>query len=370
MRVSGPVCGPSKEWRRAIVCALLLVCFSPNRARSQDLAEAAKQEKARKAEQQQNQPHVYTEEDLKRKSILTPEDQAKVEARKRQQNAAGGEQNAKQAPANVNLEDESLGEIARRYRQEKAEHEAELSERKKFAPFPYAISDGSLAVPNPSVAPIAVPGASTKTLILSAPTAPKPTAHLPFPIARGRISPFQPRPLTRTPLAGPQENLNPEVLPRTSVAPLTAGVSANSVEKSALSTPSIQGMKKVEVQRGQSWWKLAEMYLGDGARWRELRALNTDAAGRKELLLQGSTVLVPDNMSLTNRASKRTIEVQKGDSLWSLSAQYFGRGTAWGCLAAANPQVVDYTHLEIGTKLQLPEGDDLKSCGVIGKANN
>jgi nucleoid-associated protein YgaU len=370
MQASGPVWGTSKEWRGAIICALLLVCFSPNRVRSQDLAEAAKQEKARKAEPHPNQPHVYSDEDLKRKSILTPEDQAKIEARKRQQNASGEDQNAKQAPADVKPENESLGEIARRYRQAKAAREAQLAEKKKFAPFPYAIPDSSLAAPNPGVAPIAVPGLGPKALILSAPTAPKPAAHLPLPTTRGRISPFQPRPLTHEPSARPQESLLPEVLLRTSVAPLTAGVRANSVEKSALSTPSIPGMKKVAVQRGQSWWKLAEMYLGDGARWPELRALNAHAEGPKELLLQGSMVLLPDNLNLTNRARKRTIQVQKGDSLWSLAQQYFGRGAAWGCLATANPEVVDYTHLAIGTKLQLPEHDDLKSCRMIDTARN
>jgi nucleoid-associated protein YgaU len=366
MRVRGPVWGTSKPWRGAIACAFLLVCFSPNRARSQDLADAAKQEKARKAEQHQNQPHVYTDEDLKRKSILTPEDQAKVEARKRQQNAAGGEQNAKQVPADVNPENDSLGEIARRYRQGKAAREAQLSERKEFAPFPYAIAGGRLAAPSPGLAPIAAPGPGANALMSPMPTAPNPAAHLPL-AARGRISPFQPRPLIREPLAHPQENLVPEVFPRPAVAPLRAG---HPFEQSFPSTPSIQRTKRVEVQRGQSWWKLAEMYLGDGARWPELRALNMHTAGQKELLMQGSTVLVLDSMNLTNRSAKRTIQVQKGDSLWSLAQQYFGRGTAWGCVATANPEVVDYTHLAIGTKLQLPEGDGLKACGVTGPARD
>lgn len=367
MRVSGPVWETSKPWRGAIVCALLLVFFCPNRARSQDLAEAAKQEKVRKAEQHQNQPHVYTDEDLKQKSILTPEDQAKVQARKRQQNAAGGEQNAKQAPANVNPEDQSLGKIARRYRQEKAASEAQRSERRKFAPFPYAVPSGALAAPDPAFAPLAVPGATARAPVSPAISVPKLEVPSPLPIARGRISPFQPRPFTRVPSERPQEKRVPEVLRSLAVRPLTSGYA---LEKSVPSAPSIQGTKRVEVQRGQSWWKLAEIYLGDGARWPELRALNASAGEQKELLLEGGTVLVPDNLTLTNRAAERTIPVQKGDSLWSLAEQYFGRGTAWVCLATANPQVVDYTHLAVGTKLELPEDDDLKVCRVTGSARN
>src|SRR5215467_6190505 len=53
--------------------------------KDQSVAEAARQERARKESQQKKSKHVYTADDLKRDHILTPEDRAQLEARKNQQ---------------------------------------------------------------------------------------------------------------------------------------------------------------------------------------------------------------------------------------------------------------------------------------------
>src|SRR5208283_5500185 len=62
MRWSGSAFGPLCECHRAILCAIafILICGAP--ARGQDVAEAARQEKARKAAEQKSPRHVYTEE--------------------------------------------------------------------------------------------------------------------------------------------------------------------------------------------------------------------------------------------------------------------------------------------------------------------
>ena len=53
---------------------------------AQDVAEAARQEQARKDKQAAaHQKHVYTEEDLKRARILTREDRESLDAKKREQ---------------------------------------------------------------------------------------------------------------------------------------------------------------------------------------------------------------------------------------------------------------------------------------------
>ena len=54
-------------------------------ASAQDVADAARQERARKEAQQKKPRHVYTEDDLKRAQILTPEDRAALEAKRNQQ---------------------------------------------------------------------------------------------------------------------------------------------------------------------------------------------------------------------------------------------------------------------------------------------
>jgi nucleoid-associated protein YgaU len=347
MGVSGPVRGLSLAWRIAIVCGFVFVSFFAIQARGQDPAEAARQEKARKAAQQETPRHVYTEEDLKRKKILTPEDHERIEARKREQNAAPAEQNAEQTPPkDNNPQNESLGEVARRFRQESVLRRDELAAKRIFAPFQYEIPEGTLAAPDPGVAPLVGTGATGDTSGWI-PSVRRPTPNV-------RISPFQPRPLGGRPSAS---------APALKVAPgpgmpSRLAVAIRSVEGNAPAA----GTKSVEVQQGQSWWKLAEIYLGDGARWPELRALNGAASGPPELLKLGSTVWVPERSTVHEPSRRKTITVQEGDSLWSLAREHLGRGSLWNCLANANTGIVDYTHLAVGARVQLPEHDALESC--------
>ena len=342
MSFSSPTAGLAVVSRR-IVLFVPLVFFS-NAVHAQDSADAARQERARKANQQKhNSPHVYTDEDLKRDKILTPDDQARVAARRNQKNAAPGQQDAEASPADPNQDAESLGEIARRYRQEKAQREAEEAVKKSFAPFPYSAPDPTLAVPKPEIAPL---------------TPPERPRFFPFSAsrpsvgnsARGRISPFQPRPL----LGAPSERVTPVNPPSLRAEHISPAKPTRPIE--------LRGLHSIAVQRGDSWWKLAQRYLGDGSRWQELRALNPATSEPIELLRQGSVVLVP-GASLVNRSSsKTTVVVKKGDTFWGLARTHFGHGAAWSCLASANPQVSDFTRLAVGSPVQLPTADELASC--------
>lgn len=326
----------------------------------QDVAEAARQEKARKAAAQNPSRHVYTEEDLKRQTILTPEDQARVEAAKRQQGTAPAQENAQQQPDNANPQSESLGEIARRYRQEKAAHEAELNAKKRFAPFPYTIPEDSLAEPKPEVAPHITSGlpAGMENRTVTPERRRAPRVDSPVTGPRARISPFQPRPLApgpSVPVAG---------FAARPAVPVRPSLETRGTDMSVSSEPVGVGTRRIAVQQGQSWWKLAELYLGDGARWPELRKLNA-AGGSPDLLKAGSVVVV---LVAANRAATSakviavSIAMSPGDTLWSLAKEHFGRGAAWTCLASANPRITDYTHLAVGTLLTVPQGEALNSC--------
>jgi nucleoid-associated protein YgaU len=135
------------------------------------------------------------------------------------------------------------------------------------------------------------------------------------------------------------------------------------LEEKSLPRPAvIAATRQIEVQAGQSWWKLAELYLGDGARWPELRKLNSSADGAPELLKRGSKVLVPETQQKADSGS-HSVPLQKGDSLWSLAQEHLGRGSAWVCLAAANPQITDYTHIAVGTPVRLPAANEVAACG-------
>src|SRR5260370_5016293 len=102
-----------------VVCSCLFAGAAQCRARApQDVAEAARQERTRQ-EQQKKQKHVYTDEDLRRAKILTPDDEARVEARRKQQPAPVEEQAQAPIDADGQLGQLPLGDIARRYRNAK-----------------------------------------------------------------------------------------------------------------------------------------------------------------------------------------------------------------------------------------------------------
>jgi len=343
------------KWPSAFCCGLLLLAIGAFRSPAQDVAEAARQEKARKAADAKPSRHVYTDEDLKRAVILTPEDRARLEAHRIYSNPGPLQQNAEKLPDNNELS-ESLGEIARRYREEKAAREAELAVQKRFTPFLYISSDTTLAAPAPAVEPLTAPEAAVPSARNHSNSVFK--SNHPVVGSRARVSPFQPRPIVGAPSLSPASAAPSIALPAR--VPEAPSATSNAVVPS-----SSAGLHRVQVQHGQSWWKLAQLYLGNGARWREVRALNPPVSESSDVLELGRTVVVPDGTPSPKPLKESKITVSQGDSLWSLALRYFGRGSAWHCLARANPQVVDYTRLGIGTSLQLPQADALKSC--VGK---
>jgi nucleoid-associated protein YgaU len=114
------------------------------------VAEAARQERARKQEQQKTARHVYTDEDLKRSRILTPQDQAAVEARKTecarnpQKNNCAPSASQNPGALDANSRQPSLGEVARQYRKQK---ELQALRPKQSQPFRLAIGNSALASP-------------------------------------------------------------------------------------------------------------------------------------------------------------------------------------------------------------------------------
>ena len=111
--------------------------------------------------------------------------------------------------------------------------------------------------------------------------------------------------------------------------------------------------QRLQVRSGDSLWRMARRYLGDGARWQELLSLNPGLAAHPDSLAAGSTVIVPAATSKIVRGSPLVITVQAGDTLWSLARTHLGRGADWQQLARANPQISDYLHLQVGSQLQL-----------------
>src|SRR6267378_8493573 len=161
---------------------LLFSCaiFVTTEFHAQDVADAARQERARKESQQKKSKHVYTEEDLKRAQILTPEDRAQIEARKNQTTPDAGEKPQDALDAKSFSPDVPLGDVARRFRRLK-----ELQKLQQSAEFHLPLADAPvLASPKP-MQPV------------------RPHAFKPAAPAAPHFAPYRP-PVKRSPFARPR----------------------------------------------------------------------------------------------------------------------------------------------------------------------
>ena len=321
--------------------------------KSQDVAEAARQERARKENQQKKSKHIYTVEDLKREHILTPEDRAQLEARKNQQPPAlhqdtlagsdiAQEVNGSAATPNVDAATHSpdsehvpLGEVARRLRKEKQSQQLQRS-AEFHLPFADALVLASPKAPaQPLVPPVSVP-----PIVVN--PAPRVVAPLrPF----VKRSPFErPRVLPAPPFVPAPRAIVPAPLaPRTLPAPSAPRVSPP--------PPISLKLTIVTVKPGDTLWKFAASRLGNGRRWTELLALNPGLRN-PDVLQVGSQIVVPSSVALARAPTKYT--VRQGDTLWTIAEAQLGRGTSWSCIAHANSGLRNASLIHEGQLLLLP----------------
>lgn len=66
--------------------------------------------------------------------------------------------------------------------------------------------------------------------------------------------------------------------------------------------------------------------------------------------------------SQTGAASTKTYTVQSGDCLWSLAEKYYGDGSQYKKLAAANPEITNPNLIYPGQVLTIPAADDLPAA--------
>jgi LysM repeat protein len=379
--------------------AFLFLCFATlgatiSRAQDQQdqsVAEAARQERARKREFQRRAKHVYTEEDLKHLNILTPEDRAQIEAMR---NECAQKNNCSSAPtqnppASLDANSETLqvplGDVARQLQKQK---EWQALKPKQSGAFHLPFSTPALAFPilpgRPAIRPPAQPVLRPKTPsnvlrrdpFSAVPIRPqvrvhpkvheeilpivRPNVHLDFsrdvrptlPTHGVGAAPALPKisahPATPSILIQPMHPRVLSALPQSNilakpVAP--APTVRTSKPQSALSPARAVLQKTVRIQPGDSLWKLAEENLGRGQRWPELLAANPNIVNPNQIGA-GAQLNLPSAVAATPNAARHdrtgaasTIRVRKGDTLWALARTNLGRASAWPCLADANPSI-------------------------------
>ena len=307
---------------------------------SQDVAEAARQERARK--QNSSSKHVYTNEDLRRSKILTQEDQTRAATNRKQSaapSAAPNQPSSEPLDANSNTPQEPLGEVARRYRDARRDEE-------KNSPFRLPTRQPELA--SPKILPPALRPLVKSTPKIFDPSSPKPTLHhnispaaptLP-PVAKHRVDPFSRPRFEPTRPADPIE-------PRVSVKPYAAPIP---LPRSA--TPTSSPAQSVVIQRGDTLWSLSRQHLGRGTRWLELMAVNPTLADPSRLV-PGTSLVLPAATS-AHHTRPGSVTVHAGDTLSAIALTAYGHASYWPCIVRANPLLDNPNRLEIGELIQLP----------------
>jgi nucleoid-associated protein YgaU len=344
---------------------------------AQDVAEAARQEQARK-DKQAKKKHVYTEEDLKRARILTREDRELLDAKKREQPVPA----TATPPADMDaqaLGELPLGDVARMYRTMKelslegqtaefhlpatnavATPKAEVAVREFVAPKP------TLGQPKTAKAPIA-PVFKDDVIVFPKTefVAPQPPAVHPV-VQPTVIQPKAVQPpslqpaVAKMPVAPVVVAIVPGRPMRAFVAPRPLPVQPMEISQPVAPVFSERKVAhSVIVKRGDSLWKLARVNLGDGNRWRELLAVNPGLLDPRHIVpgtainIGGNGLVVPVTPAAP---ADSTITVRKGDSLWKIAKLQLGSGGFWGCIAKANRTIRDANRIYAGQTLNLPSG--------------
>jgi nucleoid-associated protein YgaU len=303
---------------------------------AQDLGAAARRERARKENQPKHATHVYTKEDLARPQILTPEDRQRFETARSIGNLPLEKKPAPTIAVEAGPEQLPLGDLARKFQQQKLGREAQQSAR-----FPLPTDIAPLATPTFSEPRPSKPLVSRTDSRSS--EAPRPVREV--------------RELSKSSLPA---SIQPEVLP---VLPAKPASRATAHETSPRPAEIMQPERRaiqplasetgvVEVRRGDSLWKLAERYLGQGMRWHDLYRANP-------WILDPDHIEVGSRISVgLNQSSSKPplgIKIRRGDTLWKIAQLEFGRGTAWTCIAGANPQLRNANRILAGQELNLPQ---------------
>jgi LysM repeat protein len=388
-RISRPV-----HFTASAILFLSFATFGASISRAQDqqdqsVAEAARQERARKQEAQKNAKHVYTEEDLKHPHILTPEDRAQIEAKrtecaqKNNCSPAAPQNSPADLDANAPAPGTSLGEVARQLRKQK---ELQALKPKQTEPFHLPSETPALASPilpeRSTIRPPARPDLHPKTSSSKTPS---------NVFRRDPFSAVPVRPEVRRPEIRPsvRENIRPAIRPEASsdvhpkvpeaprpivhpnvrpdfskeVRP-TLRAHGRMISPAPPKTSSRLAVPSILVEPIQPSAPLAVVST-------IRRAAPSELVTPVQPVAPAVTVqpVQPKRAASATVATQHTISVRPGDSLWKLAQQNLGRGNRWGELLAANPSIANPNQIRAGAQLNIPNVAVSAAVSLAAKAD-
>ncbi len=110
------------------------------------------------------------------------------------------------------------------------------------------------------------------------------------------------------------------------------------------------------IKSGDTLWKIAAEYYGNGALWTKLYEDNRDVIADANLIRVGQQIKIYQGQTGNSIDSTvRTYAVQKGDTLWKISKKFYGKGWLWRIIYDANKDTIaNYQSLRIGQVIIIP----------------
>lgn len=389
-RISRPV-----HFAASAILFLSFATFGAAVSRAQDqqqdqsVAEAARQERARKQEGEKNAKHVYTEEDLKHPHILTPEDRAQIEAKrsdcaqKNNCSPAAPQNSPADLDANAPAPGTSLGEVARHLRKQK---ELQALKPKQTEPFHLPSETPALASPilpkRSAIRPPAQPDLRPKS---SSPKTPS-NVFRRDPFSAVPVRPEVRRPEVRRPEIRPsvRENIPPTIHPEVgtdvrpkvpeAVRPIVHLNVRPDFNREVRPTLRAHGREIVPAQPKISSRFAAPSFLVQPmqppAPAKPAQPVTPNAPNSTIRPAAPSVVATPvqpvapavtvqpaqpTRAPSATIATQHTVSIRPGDSLWKLAQQNLGRGNRWSELLAVNPSIANPNQIRAGAQLNLPD---------------
>ncbi len=110
------------------------------------------------------------------------------------------------------------------------------------------------------------------------------------------------------------------------------------------------------IKSGDTLWKIAAEYYGNGVLWTKLYEDNRDVIADANLIRAGQQIKIYQGQTENSADSTvRTYVVQKGDTLWKISKKFYSKGWLWRIIYDENKDTIaNYQSLRIGQVIIIP----------------